>query len=137
VQSTESSGGSPATPPASGARQPDFAQGSLAPLRTAHFAADARRALAGDLHALAVADATSGQLDSAKAAPSPSATPSVSAETPACPGPTQAGTVGAVVRLDGQAAALVVHPPQGGSRLVQAWSCDGSTLLASARVPVG
>lgn len=130
----------PSASSASGARPTapsTLAAGALPALRSAHFASDAARSLRGSLLPLTTgrtsADArTQGQ----KAAPSPSLGPEAPAPT-ACPGPAQAGTASGVVRLDGHLAALVVHPPRGGTRLVQAWSCDGRTLLAAARLPVG
>ncbi|MFL6155669.1 MAG: hypothetical protein ACJ72D_06260 [Marmoricola sp.] len=49
----------------------------------------------------------------------------------ACAGPDVAGADVQPVLLDGQPAALVVHPESGGTQLVEAWSCDGSQVLAT------
>ncbi len=52
-----------------------------------------------------------------------------------CPGPTVSdGSRSAYVDLDGEGAVLVVHPPKGTARLVEAWSCDGTRRLASTTV---
>jgi len=39
------------------------------------------------------------------------------------------------IYLDGKRATLVVHPVADGKRLVQAWSCDAKTILASTTIP--
>ena len=39
------------------------------------------------------------------------------------------------VMLDGRPAVLVVHAANAGSKLVEAWSCDGSQVLAFTTVP--
>ena len=52
-----------------------------------------------------------------------------------CPGPAVTdGSSLSLVSLDGKPAALVVHPPRKGKRLVEAWSCDGTHRLASTTV---
>lgn len=53
-----------------------------------------------------------------------------------CPGPRIAGTSSYPIVLDGKPAVLVVsRPAKDGSRLVGAWSCDGSRVLAFTTVP--
>ena len=67
--------------------------------------------------------------DSAPPVPAPTATPAT------CPGPAVSdGSSLSLVSLDGKPAALVVHPPRKGKRLVEAWSCDGTHRLASTTV---
>ncbi|RNL60739.1 hypothetical protein EFK50_20770 [Nocardioides marmoriginsengisoli] len=51
-----------------------------------------------------------------------------------CPGPADPGGDVLPIRLDGKPAALVVGPLVDGSRLVRAWSCDGTAVLASASI---
>lgn len=52
-----------------------------------------------------------------------------------CPGPRIAGTSSYPIVLDGQPAVLVVsRPAKDGSRLVGAWSCDGTRVLAFTTV---
>jgi hypothetical protein len=54
-----------------------------------------------------------------------------------CTGPrVTGGAVPVPVRYDGKPAVLVIHPPRGGDRLVEAWTCSGSKRLDRARVPV-
>ena len=52
-----------------------------------------------------------------------------------CAGPRMAGTSSYPIVLDGAPAVLVVHPANAGSKLVEAWSCDGSQVLAFTTVP--
>lgn len=52
-----------------------------------------------------------------------------------CPGPEIAGTTRYPIVLDGRPAVLVAHPVSDGTRLLQAWSCDGSQVLAFTTVP--
>lgn len=52
-----------------------------------------------------------------------------------CVGPRIAGTTTYPVVLDTQPAALVVHPENAGTRLVEVWSCDGSRVLVFTTVP--
>ena len=52
-----------------------------------------------------------------------------------CPGPEVTdGGVPNLVRYDGRLAVLVVHPEQGGSRLVDTWDCAGDRRLASTTI---
>jgi hypothetical protein len=54
----------------------------------------------------------------------------------ACPGPsTSDGSTTTTVLYDGARAVLVIHPAQGGERLVEAWACGGNRVLHSARLP--
>ena len=53
----------------------------------------------------------------------------------ACAGPKIDGTRSLPIILDGKPAVLVVHPARARLHLVQAWSCEGSTVLASATIP--
>ncbi len=52
----------------------------------------------------------------------------------ACPGPVGLGATLVPILYDGQPAALAVYPVTDGTQLYEAWSCDGRTMLASARV---
>jgi hypothetical protein len=52
----------------------------------------------------------------------------------ACPGPAVAGSVTVPATLDGEPVALVFRHPTAAAQRVEAWSCDGATLLASATV---
>ncbi|MCW2784636.1 MAG: hypothetical protein JWP74_1153 [Marmoricola sp.] len=58
-----------------------------------------------------------------------------SASGPLCVGPDLPETTSVPITFDGAPAVLVQHRAQGGSRVVQAWSCDGSTELATTSVP--
>lgn len=51
-----------------------------------------------------------------------------------CPGPDAPGAVTLAATLDDAPAALVFRPPTESGQLVEAWSCDGTELLASATV---
>jgi hypothetical protein len=53
----------------------------------------------------------------------------------ACPGPEAPDAVTWPARLDGALVALVFRPPTADAQVVEAWSCDGAALLASATVP--
>lgn len=53
----------------------------------------------------------------------------------ACPGPARPGATVLPVLYDGRPAALAVSPVTDRTQLFEAWSCDGTTLLASAVVP--
>lgn len=64
------------------------------------------------------------------AAPEPSPRSPAPCVTPNVPG---AQTV--PITLDGSPATLVLHPAANGKQLVEAWSCDGTRVLASATVP--
>jgi hypothetical protein len=52
-----------------------------------------------------------------------------------CAGPDAADAILVPATLDGATVALVFRPPTDDAQRVEAWSCDGSTLLASASVP--
>jgi hypothetical protein len=52
----------------------------------------------------------------------------------ACAGPAVAGAVTLPATLDGTQVALVFRPPTAAGQRVEAWSCDGSTVLAAATV---
>lgn len=52
----------------------------------------------------------------------------------ACSGPDAPDAVTLAATLDGAPAALVFRPPTDSGQLVEAWSCDGTRLLASATV---
>jgi hypothetical protein len=52
-----------------------------------------------------------------------------------CTPPKLAGTTSYPIVLDGQPAVLVLHKPDGKTRLVEAWSCAGTRLLAIAAIP--
>jgi hypothetical protein len=53
----------------------------------------------------------------------------------ACPGPVAPDSVILPATLDGAPVALVFRPPKASGQRVEAWSCDGSSLLAAADVP--
>jgi hypothetical protein len=52
-----------------------------------------------------------------------------------CAGPAAPDSVTLPATLDGVPVALVFRPPTSSEQRVEAWSCDGSSLLASATVP--
>jgi hypothetical protein len=52
-----------------------------------------------------------------------------------CTGPDVPDAVTLPASLDGALVVLVFHPPTADSQVVEAWSCDGSSLLAAATVP--
>ena len=52
-----------------------------------------------------------------------------------CPGPAAPDSVILPATLDGAPVALVFRPPKASGQRVEAWSCDGSALLAAAVVP--
>jgi hypothetical protein len=71
------------------------------------------------------------------AAPPVTATPrtqALVAPAAACPGPQAVGAVTVPAILDGAPVALVFRAPTAAAQRVEAWSCDGSTLLAAASV---
>ena len=134
--STTSSDAGAASEPRTASLPPSPAQGlqgqsgssadksaALPAVSVATFGADVQRLLSGQE---VRAPAGSG-------APSPS-TESQSSRV-GCVGPrvTDGATV-TPITLDGRPAVLVVHPARGGHRLAQAWSCSGTTRLASAQV---
>ena len=53
----------------------------------------------------------------------------------ACAGPQAPGAIVVPATLDGGLVALVFRPPTADAQVVEAWSCDGATLLASVSVP--
>lgn len=70
------------------------------------------------------------------ATPTPLAGTTTSSESAAgCAGPSASDAVTLPATLDGVPVALVFRPPTATGQLVEAWSCDGTTLLASAIVP--
>jgi len=73
------------------------------------------------------------------AAPPVTATPpqaaADSADAPTCAGPVVTGAVTVRAFLDDTLVALVFRAPSATAQQVEAWSCDGATLLASASVP--
>lgn len=52
-----------------------------------------------------------------------------------CVAPNVPGAQLVPITLDGNRATLVLHPASHGKQLVEAWSCDGTRVLASATVP--
>lgn len=71
------------------------------------------------------------------AAPPVTATPGAEAlvaPVAACPGPQVAGAIVVPATLDGSPVALLFRPPSATAQRVEAWSCDGATLLAAASV---
>lgn len=72
------------------------------------------------------------------AAPPVTATPAseaLVAPVAACPGPRVRTAVTVPATLDATPVALVFRPPTSDAQRVEAWSCDGTTLLATATVP--
>jgi hypothetical protein len=55
--------------------------------------------------------------------------------TATCAGPPVTEGVVLPATLDGAPVALVFRPPTATAQRVEAWTCDGATLLASASVP--
>lgn len=51
-----------------------------------------------------------------------------------CRGPSVTGAVTLPAMLDGTRVALVFRPPTSAGQAVEAWSCDGSTMLAHATI---
>ncbi|MBO9522268.1 MAG: hypothetical protein J7518_12080 [Nocardioidaceae bacterium] len=111
------------------------------------FAADAARLLVSTPAAGPVAPAIPAPSESARtqgySADEPGLMNDLASKAVACTPPARegaqtdalAGSTSSPVLLDGKPATLVVHPPARGKRLVQAWSCDGTRVLASATVP--
>jgi hypothetical protein len=126
-------------------------------LRTAHFAADAARLMrrvqadmvpGSEFSAESPAPSTpspSGTLDSTDTssgrrpeAPPVTATPELSAlasKAADCTAPTGTPGVALAATLDGAPVTLLFRAPTATGQLVEAWSCDGTTLLASATIP--
>lgn len=69
------------------------------------------------------------------ATPAPLAGTMDQMELAACPGPAAPGSVTLTASLDGVPVALVFRPPTASAQVVEAWTCDGASLLASAAVP--
>ncbi|MCW2753826.1 MAG: hypothetical protein JWQ32_1237 [Marmoricola sp.] len=71
--------------------------------------------------------------------PSPYPAPAAPVATPksaaTCVTPVVSAAEIVPITLDGQPATLVLHPVSGGSQLVEAWSCDGTHVLAHTTVP--
>jgi hypothetical protein len=133
-------------------------------LTTADFGTDAARVMV-DLAGLVQTADLSGELAGKSATPAPTdATGQLdsSAETPgytavqpppltatpqqrsakslqalaSCAGPDAPESVILPATLDGALVALVFRPPADAAQRVEAWSCDGATLLQSATVPI-
>ena len=68
------------------------------------------------------------------ATPQRTDTSTLTRELAACPGPKPVGAVTLPALLDGDSVALVFLTPTATEQQVQAWSCDGTTLLASALI---
>ena len=124
-----------------------FAQDAAAVMRT--FSTDLRGQSAGGTAGAtpgttpAPTSADTSTTDSAQqpqaaekgVAPPVTATPGAAALAAAvCPGPRPPRAVTVPATLDGAPVALVFRPPTATAQLVEAWSCDGTTLLASASV---
>ena len=126
-----------------------FAQDAAAVMRT--FSTDVRGASAGgavgptpgttpaptSADTSTTAGAQQPQAAEKGAAPPVTATPgaaALAAPGAACPGPGSPGAVTVPATLDGAPVALVFRPPTATAQRVEAWSCDGTTLLASASV---
>jgi hypothetical protein len=148
-----------------GARPPAADQAAVAELSSAHFAQDAASAmrvlsvqeLSADTPVPAATPAapspvttpgdttgTAGSKDyelQRLKAPPVTATPETldgttgSRGSIGCAGPAAPDSVTLPATLDGVPVALVFRPPTASAQLVEAWSCDGSALLASAAVP--
>ncbi|HEX4189438.1 MAG TPA: hypothetical protein VHZ06_00475 [Marmoricola sp.] len=148
-------GGSTATSTAGGAGSDDAAGSDGRPLPAltrADFGEGVATLVAGKNLSLNSLDATKSGSAVRGAVPAPSApvpnasTPGTfapktldaapkSAPTAACVGPTGTGGDLEPITLDGAPAVLVIHPVVDHHRLVEAWSCDGSTVLASTTLP--
>ena len=127
--------------------------GGLPAVRLATFDADATRLLRQAAADRSVIQVPNGRaLTGTPATPTPptpgsTATPTDPSVTDVPPGdaaavrragctppPADDGALPSAITLDGRPAVLVVHPARDGRRLVQAWSCSGERVLASARV---
>ena len=108
-------------------RQADATKSGLPAVRSASFAEDVT-VLLSSRTTLTPEGSAEGQAEE-------SPQPSTDAFAGDCPGPrVQDGSDTNVVTYDGALAALVVHPVADGARLVEAWTCDGGTRLATASV---
>jgi hypothetical protein len=61
--------------------------------------------------------------------------PMVERDLASCAGPAVVGTVTLPATLDGRLVALVFRTPSQDQQVVEAWSCDGATVLATATIP--
>jgi hypothetical protein len=90
-------------------------------------------------------DRSKGLAGELAASQAPSAPPVTRSPAPAtadgaepavsCPGPVVPGAITVPAVLDGAPVALVFRPSTPEEQVVEAWSCDGATLLVSATVP--
>ncbi|MBV9830938.1 MAG: hypothetical protein JOZ82_05025 [Marmoricola sp.] len=119
----------PSAPAASGPASSATGAESAAPprLTTAHFAQGVASLLGGTPAGRSPARLKADD-KAATGAPSPAA-PRPLAAGCSPPRVTDGSQVSSVL-VDGRPAALVVHPPTPGGRLVEAWSCDGAHRLA-------
>lgn len=126
--STESLDGAASTaPPSNPAAAPNALAARLPRVTAASFDSDVARLVQQRSPAQ---DSAANQRKSELGAAS-----SQAADT-ACPGPsTDDGSTTTPVLYDGTRAVLVIHPAQGGERLVEAWACGGARVLDSVRVP--
>jgi hypothetical protein len=69
------------------------------------------------------------------ATPEPLRDPATLRGSAGCAGPAAPDAVTLPATLDGVPVALVFRPPTASAQVVEAWSCDGASLLASATVP--
>jgi hypothetical protein len=141
--------------PAQVPRSADAAR-TIPELSTTTFAADAARVmvdLAGERvaetagkAATAGTDGLTGELDTrsptagyAIEAPPVTASPQDASKSltslESCAGPEAPDAVTVPATLDGGRIALVFRPPTASGQRVEAWSCDGGTLLQAATVP--
>jgi hypothetical protein len=67
--------------------------------------------------------------------PAPLAAAGDNPQLPGCVGPAAVDGVRLAATLDGVPVVLVFRPPTATAQVVEAWSCDGSSLLVSAAVP--
>jgi hypothetical protein len=142
----------PGVPGAVAGQEPKAAD-AIPQLTTASFAADAARVMRQVAVTTASSDAPEGDASrtptttdslSGDAATKQLEAPPVTAtprdyllslrEPSACPGPAIPGTISLQATLDGAQVALVFRSPTETGQLVEAWSCDGATLLTSATV---
>ena len=118
---------------------------ALPSIRSTEFAQDAAqvmRSLTADTAAQGQLDSSQGTQDTNGSLQAPPVTASPrrgsaydTRAVAACTGPSIADTVVVPARLDGSLVALVFRAPTATAQQVEAWSCDGSTLVTSASVP--
>jgi hypothetical protein len=159
----EASGGGAGTPAAPGQADSldgAVAAKALPHLAAAHFARDAARVMrttylssldtrspaptdstdsSGQVRGETPSNGVSGSKDFAYIAPPVTASPEnddsvLGTYRAACAGPDAPDAVIEPATLDGALVALVFRPPADSAQQVEAWSCDGSTLLASAQI---